>query len=114
QVKLINKLEEQFAETRLEQMAAASQLREKLMGTFADLREELRIILSEHGNKSEQRQGESLKQILESLQSGMTNIQKQVGEHLGRYSEDLGKRMESLTDKTDKRLQDISGQVEKR
>ena len=44
----------------------------------------------------------------------MTNIQKQVGEHLTRNSEDIGKKMEGLTKKTDQRLQEISGQVEKR
>ncbi|MFQ5660969.1 MAG: DNA recombination protein RmuC [Gammaproteobacteria bacterium] len=77
-------------------------------------REELRMILAEHGNRFEKRQGEALQSLSTSLQTGMTHIQKQVGEHLARSSEDLGKRMQDLTRQTDKRLQEISGQVEKR
>ncbi|MBI2993393.1 MAG: DNA recombination protein RmuC [Gammaproteobacteria bacterium] len=81
---------------------------------LGELREELRLILAEHGSRFEQRQGEAIKHLSEILQAGMTNLQKQVGEHLARYSDDLGKRMDGLTQKTDQRLQDISGQVEKR
>jgi DNA recombination protein RmuC len=44
----------------------------------------------------------------------MTNLQQQIGEYLKRNSEDLSKRMEGLTKQTDERLQQISGQVEKR
>ena len=110
----INSLDERLGELKLEQHTAISQLRERLVAAFSELREELRQILAEHNTKFEQRQGEAVKSLLESLQSGMTNIQKQVGEHLTRNSEDIGKKMEGLTKKTDQRLQEISGQVEKR
>ncbi len=110
----INTLDERLGELKLEQQTAISQLRERLVAAFSELREELRQILAEHNTKFEQRQGEAVKSLLESLQSGMTNIQKQVGEHLTRNSEDIGKKMEGLTKKTDQRLQEISGQVEKR
>lgn len=113
-VNRLGNIEERLGQLKLEQQEAAAQLRERLIGSFAELREELRSILAEHNKGFEKRQGEMIKTLAESLQTGMTNIQKQVGEHLSRYSEDLGKRMEGLTQKTDKRLQEISGQVEKR
>ena len=80
----------------------------------ARLREELRAIHADQSTRFEQRQTEAIKQINESLQTGMTNIQKQVGETLTRNSDELGKRMDGLTLKTDQRLQEIGGQVEKR
>ncbi|MCH7695129.1 MAG: DNA recombination protein RmuC [Proteobacteria bacterium] len=113
-IKRIANIEDRLNQMQLDQQAAAAQLRERLIGSFAELREELRTILAEHSSNFDKRQTEALQQLSESLQSGMTNIQKQVGERLARYSDDLGKRMESLTQKTDQRLQEISGQVEKR
>lgn len=98
-------------DVRLEEHLKRLMAMEQRLG---ELREELRLILADHGNRFEQRQGEAIKHLSEILQGGMTNLQKQVGEHLARYSDDLGKRMEGLTQKTDQRLQDISGQVEKR
>ncbi|MFT5132455.1 MAG: DNA recombination protein RmuC, partial [Gammaproteobacteria bacterium] len=110
----INSLDERLGQLKLDQQESTSQLRERLVAAFSELREELRQILAEHNTKFEQRQGDAVKNLLESLQSGMTNIQKQVGEHLTRNSEEIGKKMEGLTLKTDQRLQEISGQVEKR
>ncbi|MCZ6525563.1 MAG: DNA recombination protein RmuC [Gammaproteobacteria bacterium] len=113
-IKRIANIEDRLNQMQLDQQAAAAQLRERLIGSFAELREELRTILAEHSSNFDKRQTEALQRLSESLQSGMTNIQKQVGERLASYSDDLGKRMESLTQKTDQRLQEISGQVEKR
>ena len=113
-IKRIASLEDRISQLREDNIGAAAQLRERLMGSFAELREELRSILGEHRNHSEVRQNQALKTLSDSLTTGMTNIQKQVGEYLARYSEDLGKRMGDLTQKTDQRLQEISGQVEKR
>ena len=112
--KRISSLDEKLNELKLEQLDAIAQLRERLVGSFSELREELRQILAEHNTKFEQRQNEAIKNLLESLQSGMTNIQKQVGEYLPRNSDDIGKKMTGLTEKTDQRLKEISGQVEKR
>ncbi|NKB38172.1 MAG: DNA recombination protein RmuC [Gammaproteobacteria bacterium] len=112
--KRFDKLDDKLNELRLEQQEAISQLRERLVTAFSEFREELRKILSEHNTSFEQRQAEAVKTLLESLQTGMTNIQKQVGEHLTRNSDEIGKKMEGLTQKTDHRLQEISGQVEKR
>ena len=113
-VRRIDKLEQGLGDFKSEQQEATAQLRERLVSSFAELREELRVILSEQGASAEKRQGEAVKQLSESMQTGMTNIQKQVGEHLARYSDELGKRIDALTKKTDDRLQEISGQVEKR
>lgn len=112
--KQVSGLHERLNDLKMEQQSNTSQLRERLVASFSELREELRQILSEHNTRFEQRQGDALKTLLESLQSGISNIQKQVGEHLTRNSEDIGKKMEGLTQKTDQRLQEISGQVEKR
>ena len=107
-------LEERIATLRLDQQEAAARLREELIRAFGELREALQVLLAEQGNRSEQRQAQAVHQLSELLQNGMTQLQKQVGEHLGRYSEELGKRIDGLTLKTDERLQQISGQVEKR
>ena len=107
-------LEERIATLRLDQQEAAARLREELIRAFGELREALQVLLAEQGNRSEQRQAQAVQQLSELLQNGMTQLQKQVGEHLGRYSEELGKRIDGLTLKTDERLQQISGQVEKR
>jgi DNA recombination protein RmuC len=107
-------LEDRLGDLKLSQQDSAAQLRERMVTAFAELREELRSILSEHNTLFEKRQAESSKNLFEALQSGITNLQKQIGDYLNRYSEDLGKRMDGLTLKTDERLQQISGQVEKR
>lgn len=110
----LGQLEERLGDLKLSQQDAQAQLRERLTSSFAEFREELRTILSEHNTRFEQRQAETSKTLSESMQTGITNLQKQIGDYLNRYSEDLGKRMEILTNKTDERLQQISGQVEKR
>ena len=107
-------LDERIATLRLDQQEAAGRLREELIRAFGELREAMQMLLAEQGNRSEQRQALAVKQLSELLQNGMTQLQKQVGEHLGRYSEELGKRIDGLTLKTDERLKEISGQVEKR
>lgn len=114
QARHIQQLEERLGELKLAQQEAGYQLREKLVGSFAELREELRTILSAHNTGFEKRHGEAQKQISDALQAGMTSLQTQIGDYLKRNSEDLGKRMDGLTKQTDERLQQISGQVEKR
>ena len=114
QGKQIQQLQERLNELKLSQQEAVYQLRERLVGSFSELREELRSILAAHNTGFEKRHGESLKQLSDTLQTGMTNLQQQIGEYLKRNSEDLGKRMDGLTKQTDERLQQISGQVEKR
>jgi DNA recombination protein RmuC len=112
--KKVDQVDQRLNDLKQDQTEAISNLREKLVGSFSELREELRTILTENNSHFEKRQGETTKQTLESLQTGMTNVQKLIGETLTRHSDDLGKRMQGLTEQTDQRLKEISGQVEKR
>ncbi len=133
---LQNILHEELSNSREKQLTAIAELQQHLGDRFAGLQNNIERRLGEMSNQQgerfarfsdstqntlhqhrqsfEERQMETLKQQQESLTRGMTEIQKQVNEALGRYGEELGKRMESLTKTTDRRLQDISGQVEKR
>jgi DNA recombination protein RmuC len=70
--------------------------------------------LGDHQTRFEQRQGEAMKVLQDTLRDGTRSTQKQVAEALARSSDDMGKRVESLTKSTDERLKEISGQVEKR
>ena len=114
QIRRLVQLEERLGEMKLSQQEASSQLRERLINAFAELREALKLTLAEHNAQFEKRQSESLKHLSETLQTGMTQLQQQIGDFLKRNSEDLGNRMDGLTKQTDERLQQISGQVEKR
>ncbi len=102
-IKRIAELDERLGEMKISQLETSAETRERLV-----------TILAEHDTKFEKRQADAYKGMTESLQTGITNLQKQIGDYLNRYSEDLGKRMEGLTKQTDERLQQISGQVEKR
>ncbi len=112
--KKVGQLDQRLNDLKQDQTEAISDLREKLVGSFSELREQLRTILAENNSHFEKRQGETTKQTLESLQTGMTNVQKLIGETLTRHSDELGKRIQGLTEQTDQRLKEISGQVEKR
>jgi len=70
--------------------------------------------LHQHRQSFEERQLETLKLQQENLTQGMTEVRKQVTDALGRYGEELGKRVDALTQTTEQRLKEISGQVEKR
>ena len=56
----------------------------------------------------------SLKVLQDSLQKGMTDTRLEVKTSLSQHAEELSKRVEKLTDNTDNRLKEISGQVDKR
>jgi len=82
--------------------------------SMGDFREQMQAAFNQHQTRFEQRQGDAIKTLQDSLQSGMQTVQRQVVEALSRSSDELGKRVEGLTQTTDKRLKDISGEVEKR
>lgn len=103
QQKQIDKLQEYLTRIQTEQIEAISNQSEKLTGQ-----------LGGHKTSFEKRQGEAIKTLNETLQTGMTQTQKQISELLSRNIEDLGKQVNQLTEKTDNRLKEISGQVEKR
>ncbi len=95
----------------VEQLAAGKTSSQHALGEFKD---EVKGVLAEHGRAFEQRQGEALKALQDSLLAGTKDIRTQVSESLSKSSEDLGKKVENLTERTDGRLKEISGQVEKR
>lgn len=81
---------------------------------FARFSDATQNTLHQHRQSFEERQLETLKLQQENLTQGMNEVRKQVTDALGRYGEELGKRVDALTLTTDQRLKDISGQVEKR
>jgi len=88
---------------------------------FVELRDNLLQMLKEQQTeqqkqreKFDEHQINSLKMLTENLRKGIFDIRKHVNETLNTNTEILGKQVQSLTDRTTKHLQDISGQVEKR
>jgi DNA recombination protein RmuC len=81
---------------------------------LSELRESLSHSLVRHREAFDERQLEAMRQQQETLQSGMAEVRKQVAEALNQHANDLGKRVQGLTESTDQRLKEISGQVEKR
>lgn len=81
---------------------------------LGELRESLAQSLVRHREAFDERQLEAMRQQHETLQSGMAEVRKQVAEALTQHAADLGKRVQGLTETTDNRLKEISGQVEKR
>ncbi len=95
----------------VEQLAAGRTSSQHALGEFKG---EVKGVLAEHGRAFEQRQGEALKTLQDSLRDGTKDIRTQVSESLTKSAGELGKRVEQLTERTDGRLKEISGQVEKR
>lgn len=62
----------------------------------------------------DQHQLNTLKTLQESLQNSMVEVRRQVTEALTQHAGTLNQRVEQLTQATDQRLKEISGQVEKR
>ncbi|WP_423062386.1 DNA recombination protein RmuC [Candidiatus Paracoxiella cheracis] len=78
------------------------------------------LIKEQHNEHHEQRQRfdehqvKSLTIIQDSLSKGMQDVRHQIANTLGQHTEMLGKRVDKLTDETQQRLKEISGQVERR
>ncbi len=114
QQKQLDRFQEQLNRAQTAQIEALFKQSANLSETMADLKHQLSRLLGEHQTRFEQRQGEAIKTLNESLQTGMTQSQQQVNESLSRNIEGLMKQVNQLTEKTDLRLKEISGQVEKR
>ncbi len=134
--KLYQGLERRFGEMQQNLTADAGNLRVELLAQFealrksvtdtlgegrlaqqeklSELRESLAHSLVRHREAFDERQLETMRQQQETLQSGMAEVRKQVAEALNQHANDLGKRVQGLTESTDQRLKEISGQVEKR
>ena len=95
----------------VEQMASG---KASSQASFAEFRDELKQALADHGMTFERRQAEALKVLQDSLREGMKDVKQQLSEALTKNAEDLGQRVDRLTERTDSRLKEISGEVEKR
>jgi DNA recombination protein RmuC len=86
-----------------------------------NLAESVSRLLNEHQrnqqqerNRLDEHQLRTLKTLQDSLQGGMVEVRRQVTEALTQHATTLNQRVEQLTQSTDQRLKEISGQVEKR
>ena len=79
-----------------------------------ELRDNITRLLLEQRQQFGEHQLTSLKTLTESLQSSAKDARAQVTSSLNNHSLELSKRVEKLTDATDKKLQDITGKVDKR
>jgi len=113
-VKSREKQIEHLAELQQNLERRFGEMMEKQGERFSKFSEATQNSLHQHRQSFEERQLEALKLQQENLTQGMSEVRKQVTDALGRYGDDLGKRVEALTQTTDNRLKDISGQVEKR
>ncbi|MCW9012246.1 MAG: DNA recombination protein RmuC [Gammaproteobacteria bacterium] len=136
QANLVSNLGYDFSDTREKQMQRLAEMQTSLTERYAGLQHNIERRLGEaaeqqgerfarfseatqntlhqHRQSFEERQLETLKIQQENLTQGMAEVRQQVTDALGRYGEDLGKRVDALTQSTDQRLKEISGQVEKR
>ena len=125
QSQLLNSLKDDSFSSRerqFSQLAEMQQMIERRLGEMAEQQGERFSRFSEaiqntmhlHRQSFEERQLEALKIQQENLTQGMNAVRQQVTEALGRYGEELGKKVEALTGTTDLRLKEITGQVEKR
>lgn len=93
----------QLSETRLQQMQALAEFREQLQKSFA-----------EHRERFDERQIKNLQILQDSLYKSMQETRSNVKESLTDYANELGKRVEALTQTTENRLKEINQQVDKR
>jgi len=106
--------EQQHQDTRQQLTELIVNLREKQISNSSELREQLNTLLTSHQTAFEKRQTEAVKQLNETIQNGMTHSQKQINTHLDHNIEQLAKRVNQLTEKTEQKLLEIGGLVEKR
>jgi len=79
-----------------------------------ELRDNITRLLVEQRQQFSEYQLHSLKTITESLQSSVGDVRAQVTTALNNHSSELSKRVEKLTEATDKKLLEITGQVDRR
>ncbi len=102
---------------REQERALQQQLAEARSSGHKDMHEQQRhqiLYLSRIHQLLEKRFGEMQAGTADSLGHGFEGINRQISTALQQNREELGKRFDRLTDSTDQRLKDISGQVEKR
>lgn len=107
-------LEQRFGEMQKHLTEDAGKLRADLVQRFESLQKTVSEGLAD-GRLAQQRSHADLRESLQkALHEGIGSVGREVNEVLLRNTEELGKRVVGLTESTDKRLQQISGQVERR
>jgi len=101
-------------ENREMQAGKISSLQKDMLVSFNEFKTGVSELLYKNNEKLLQTQAESLKNLNETLSENSRKQNEQVASSLKSYGEEFGKRVEGLTDKTDLRLKEISGQVEKK
>jgi len=101
-------------ENREMQASKITSLQKDMLVSFNEFKTGVSDLLYKNNEKLLQTQNESLKSLHETLTENSRKQNEQVASSLKSYGEDFGKRVEGLTDKTDLRLKEISGQVEKK
>ncbi len=109
-----NMLSEKMHDLQTSQERRVAELTSQLMEKMASNSESIQLGLNRHRESFEARQLDALKTQQDSLTLGMSEVRNQVTEALSRNGEALGKKVEALTQSTDLRLKEISGQVDKR
>ncbi len=86
----------------------------KLSQTSAELKSDIIKELQTHRQQVDTRQLEGMKLLQDSVQKHMHDVRIQIANTLNTNAENINKQLDKLTQLTQERLRDISGQVEKR
>lgn len=109
-----SQLRQEEFESREVQGRRLSDLQKELLLAFNEFKAGMNDVLYKSNEKLLKTQTESLKSLHETMSDNSRRQTEQVATALKTYGEEFGKRVEGLTDKTDVRLKEISGQVEKK
>ncbi len=90
------------------------QLKESVLQKLNEAQLQQQQSLSDHKSRFDERQMDALKILQDTLQKGVNETRLNVKESLTDYANQVGKRVETLTQTTDARLKEINQQVEKR
>lgn len=89
-------------------------LKENILERLGESRVQQQQAFNEHRSRFDERQLEALKILQDTLQKGVLDTRLNVKESLNDYAQQLGKRVDALTQTTDLRLKEINEHVEKR
>lgn len=111
---LQQKISDRIAEQKQSIERRLGEMAEQQAERLAKFNEATQNTLHQHKQSFEERQQQAQTLQQKNIQAGMDDVRKQVSESLKQYSEELGRQLSRLTQTTDDRLKEISGQVEKR
>ena len=101
-------------QTREAQLKQIYELHQGLSKDFNTFSTHLSDVLNKNNEALLKNQLDASKSMHETLTDNARETSEQIAKALKNYGEEFGKRVELLTDKTDGRLKEISGQVEQK